>query len=297
MTNYVIVFVLFIFFKQTNQINQAFMKLAINQATLLKTPMVQFLEVSSEAGFEGVELRRDETFLYLKNHSPHDLKSLLDQHDLKCVSFNAIELFSLCPEEEFANIQKYTKKLMKIGNIIGCDLIIAVPSFLDDRSFSLAEIKEQTIERLIILKRLAEQHNFKLAFEPLGFPNCSVRDLSLALEILNNENLVEMGLVIDTFHFFVGGNSIDSLNSLSPHQLWLVHINDVNFNPDLDMKDSDRVLPGDGTLNLKDFMNTLKSLGYNQWISIELFNESLWKEDPIKVAQKSMKSLKNILPR
>jgi len=44
-------------------------KLAINQATMMKTPMESFLQSIGVAGFEGVELRRDETFEYLKTHS------------------------------------------------------------------------------------------------------------------------------------------------------------------------------------------------------------------------------------
>ena len=45
------------------------MKLAVNQETLMKTPMEIFLEAIAKAGFTGVELRRDETFDYLKNHT------------------------------------------------------------------------------------------------------------------------------------------------------------------------------------------------------------------------------------
>lgn len=53
------------------------MKLAINQATLMKTPMDSFLDAISTAGFEGVELRRDEIFLYLQNHTIEKLNQLL----------------------------------------------------------------------------------------------------------------------------------------------------------------------------------------------------------------------------
>ncbi|MHA1255440.1 MAG: hypothetical protein ACTSPS_07575 [Promethearchaeota archaeon] len=65
------------------------MKLAVNQATLMKTPMNSFLEAISNAGFEGVELRRDETFLYLKTHSIENLNQLLIKNNLTCITFNA----------------------------------------------------------------------------------------------------------------------------------------------------------------------------------------------------------------
>ena len=94
----------------------------------------------SKAGFEGVELRRDETFSYLEDHTVEDLKRNLEKNNLECITFNAIELFSLCPEKEFERILKYTERLMKIGNQINCDTIIAVPSFLEEPYISDSEI-------------------------------------------------------------------------------------------------------------------------------------------------------------
>ena len=123
------------------------LKLAINQATLMKTPMDVFLNATSKAGFEGVELRRNETFVYLENHSIDELNVLLKENNLKCITFNAIELFSLCPEKEFKRILEYTEKLMLIGNQIDCNTIIAVPSFVEDPSMSNSKIIFKTVER------------------------------------------------------------------------------------------------------------------------------------------------------
>ena len=94
------------------------MKFAINQATLIKTPMELFLDAASESGFEGVELRKDEIFEYLKDHSSKDLNDSLENNKLRCVTFNAIELFSLCSEPEFRRILEYTERLMDIGKKI-----------------------------------------------------------------------------------------------------------------------------------------------------------------------------------
>ena len=267
------------------------MKLAVNQATLMKTPMEIFLKAISKAGFKGVELRRDETFSYLEDHTVEDLKRNLEKNNLECITFNAIELFSLCPEKEFERILKYTERLMKIGNQINCDTIIAVPSFLEEPYISDSEIISKTVERLKILARMAENYGFKLGFEPLGFPNCSVRKIDMALKIIENDELPEMGLIIDTFHYFVGEHSINELDKIEPEKLWLIHINDAIEKPFKELQDSNRVLPCQGFFNLEMFANKLKAIGYNKWISLELFNQKLWEEDPYKVANDSMNSL------
>jgi len=61
--------------------NQPF-KFAVNEATLMKTAMDPYLEAIAKAGFTGVELRRDETFEYLKTHSVQDLKNALIKNKL-----------------------------------------------------------------------------------------------------------------------------------------------------------------------------------------------------------------------
>lgn len=270
------------------------MKLAVNQATLMKTSMEDFLRAISAAGFEGVELRRDQTFEYLETHSVDDLNSLLHEYNLECITFNAVELFSLCPKNEFERILKYTERLMEIGMQIGCNTIITVPSFMD-KALGDKLVIVKTVERLKYLSKLAARYSFKLGFEPLGFPNCSVRKLDLALKIINHEDTPEMGLIIDTFHFFVGEHSINELEKIPIEQLWLIHLNDAIEKPFKELQDSHRVLPCQGFFNLEMFVDKLKEIGYDKWISLELFNEELWTQDPNRVATDAYESIKSLI--
>lgn len=253
-----------------------------------------FLEAISKAGFQGVELRRDQTFEFLANNTVEDLHTLLKKNNLECITFNAVELFSLCPQNEFERILKYTKRLMKIGTQIGCDMIITVPSFINN-ALGDSVIIVKTIERLKRLGKLAARYSFQLGFEPLGFPNCSVRNIDLALKIINHEDLPEMGLVIDTFHFFVGEHSINNLEKIPLEKLWLIHVNDAIEKPLKELQDSHRVLPCQGIFNLKMFVEKLKEMGYDKWLSLELFNERMWELDPFKVAEDSMTSLMKLM--
>jgi len=265
----------------------------------MKTPMDVFLNSIGKAGFQGVELRRDETFAFLKDHSVADLKKILDANKLKTVTFNAIELFSLCSEDAFKGMLDYTEKLMKIGNQIGCDTIIAVPSFTDhDCVFPKEKFDSMTVSRLQILRKLAKKYNFRMGFEPLGPPTCSVRKVDHALKILKaaeEDGLPPSGLMIDTFHFFVGEQKPEDLKKIPLDKLWLIHFNDCIKKPIAQLQDSDRVWPGEGFFDLKGFMAAAKSMKYDGFVSLEIFNPAYWKEDAQKMADQAMKSLKPFL--
>ncbi|MHA1338514.1 MAG: sugar phosphate isomerase/epimerase family protein [Promethearchaeota archaeon] len=270
----------------------------INHATMMKTPLEEFLIAVKKAGFNAVELRRDQTFDFLKSNSIEDLNRILINNNIKVATWNAIELFSLCPENEFKFMCDYTERLMKIGNKIGCDTIIAVPSFIDQSIFPKDQIFEKTVERFQFLRKIAEKYNFKMGFEPLGFQNCSVRKIKDSLKIIKaveEDGLPPSGLVIDTFHFFTGNHKPEDLRLIPKEKLWLIHMDDAVKKPLNELKDSDRVFPGEGFFELDNFIKILKEINYKGYLSLELFNEKYWERDPILIAQKSFESLQKFL--
>jgi 2-keto-myo-inositol isomerase len=274
------------------------LKTCINQNTLRPLKTEDFLKVAHKAGFEAVELFRDSTFDYLKSHSEGDLKKLIDDYGLKVTTFNAIELFSLCPENEFKGMMDYTERLMKIGNKIGCDTIIAVPSFVENAIVPPEKFFDTTITRFHLLRTLANQYQFRMAFEPLGFVNNSVRKIDDAMKIIkaaDQDGFEPSGLVIDTFHFFLGENSLKDLKQIPGDRLWLLHFNDCIRKPLTELHDRDRVYPGLGYYDLKGFIAAAKETGYEGYLSIELFNEEYYKQDPQRVANECIKRMKPFL--
>ena len=210
------------------------------------------------------------------------------------MSWNVIELFSLCNEAAFNGICDYTERLMKIGNQIGCDLIIAVPSFLDLSKFPKDKTMEKTIERFQILRALARKYTFRIGFEPLGFQNNSIRTLHLAMAVLEgaeNDKLPKSGLIIDTFHYFLAGQKAAGLLTIPKDRLWLIHIDDCVQKPLDKLQDADRVWLGEGYFDLKGVMASLKKMKYNGYISLELFNPDYWKLDPAVAAKMAFQSV------
>ena len=58
--------------------------------------------------------------------------------------------------------------------------------------------------------------------------------------------------------------------------------------------DPDRVMIGDGVIDLKAELGVLKEKGYDRWLSLELFNATLWEQDPRDVAKIGLERMKEV---
>ena len=65
----------------------------------------------------------------------------------------------------------------------------------------------------------------------------------------------------------------------------MCHFNDAPASPpQFEQTDADRVYPGDGILPLKTFLKDLDAIGYEGFLSLELFNPQYWTRDLEEVA-------------
>jgi 2-keto-myo-inositol isomerase len=70
------------------------------------------------------------------------------------------------------------------------------------------------------------------------------------------------------------------------------HMNDYPANPPREsIGDADRVYPGDGVAPLAEILRTMREVGFDGHLSIELFNETYWKQDPNEVARTALKKM------
>ena len=59
--------------------------------------------------------------------------------------------------------------------------------------------------------------------------------------------------------------------------------------------DADRILPGEGDFRLEAIVQQLRAIGYDGWVSLELFNPTLWQLKPAQVAELGLASLGRLL--
>ena len=97
----------------------------------------------------------------------------------------------------------------------------------------------------------------------------------------------------DVFHMYKGGSDFSGLKLLSPQAVQVLHMNDYPANPPREKAtDGDRIWPGDGIAPLTQILRDLRANGGGTVLSIELFNQSYWKQDALTTAKTGLEKMK-----
>ena len=102
-------------------------------------------------------------------------------------------------------------------------------------------------------------------------------------------------ILSDVYHLYKGGSPIDGLTLLSGNRLPVFHVNDYPELAPAHITDADRVYPGDGVAPLRRILRNLDYAGFRGYLSLELFNEAYYQEDPLAVAKTGLEKLKRVV--
>ena len=267
-----------------------------NGETMPALPLDKEIEVAAEAGYLGVEVFIPKLVTYLKSHTATELARFLQDNHLVPLTMNGIENINFRPPPEFDKVKEECRWLSKLAQEIGCPGIVVVPS-PQPEGVTWEQVKVETVSALRDLADIAALYGIKLGFEFLAPANCSVRTLAQGWEIVQATERENVGLVFDTYHFYVGGSSWESLQDLEVGCLLVVHINDVEDLPIEQLTDGHRLLPGEGILPLDRMLTHLHIRGYDGAYSLEVMRPAYREREPLEYARAGLESVRNALSR
>jgi 2-keto-myo-inositol isomerase len=270
------------------------MKLAMNGATTMRADLATDIDAAGRAGFDYVEIWAAKLREFLKTNSTGQLKQLIEKNNLEPYSINSIEHITFRSAEDYERIKAETEELSRVAAEIGCPYVVVVPGKLPENA-SKAEIIDESVRVLSELSDIAGKYRVSLAFEFLGQIDCSVQTLDLCKEIVEKVNRENIGLVIDTFHFYAGNSTFEAIETLDPKKLFIFHINDAENLPKEELTDAHRLYPGMGILPIREIKERFDKIGYDRMVSIEIFRPEYWNEDPYEVARKAREATEKVL--
>jgi sugar phosphate isomerase/epimerase len=77
----------------------------------------------------------------------------------------------------------------------------------------------------------------------------------------------------------------------------IFHINDLPNKPATQVKDSDRLYPGDGILPLEQLLKDLWKVGFRGPLSLEMFSDAEWKKSAAEVAKRGIEKIRVVIAK
>jgi 2-keto-myo-inositol isomerase len=100
-------------------------------------------------------------------------------------------------------------------------------------------------------------------------------------------------VLVDVYHLYKGGSDFHGLGLLNGNAVHVLHMNDYPGEPPREkIDDSHRVYPGDGVAPVTEILRSLRSIGGQKVLSLELFNRTYWAMDPTEVARAGLEKMK-----
>lgn len=265
------------------------MELGLNGATTLKADLATDIAVAGRAGFDFVEIWAAKLLGYLERGGLPTLRRDLQRAGVRAATLNSVEHVTFNDPSGHVRMLEDFQRFCRVAEGINAGTVIVVPS-PRPKGVSLAAIQRESIRVLRELSAIARPSGVRLAYEFLGFSGCTVNTLAQCATIVEKVARPNVGLVLDTFHFFAGGSSVASIREVNPEKIFIVHINDVERAPRRRMHDALRLFPGRGILPLTRILRALKAIEYDGGISVEIFRPQYWNRPPLQVAREARKS-------
>jgi 2-keto-myo-inositol isomerase len=261
----------------------------LNTSTIRPTPLLEKIRIAGRTGYQAIEPWNDEITAYLQAGGTLDeLRLALSDAGLKVVSMIALHGWITAEGAAYEAVLDDCERRIDQAAELGSPYIVASPPQ------EVVDI-DRAASRYGELLRLGRAAGVLPSMEFLGFVD-GVNSVATAWAIASGSGDPDATVVADVFHMIRGGGSVDDLLSLKGDRLACFHINDLPATPDpLTQTDADRVMVGEGIANLPRVIANLRTIGYRGPLSLELFNPTLWEQDPGDVVARGLDRIRALV--
>ena len=251
--------------------------------------LMKYVEVASRAGYDGIEVWvRDVEALLKTQMSASQLRGFIEDHGIRVESAIGFAPWLAGDPSGFIQMEKEMEMLASIG----CHRIAAPPAGL---AGSVPLDLFEAGEKYAWLLELGRKTGVMPQLEFWG-ASPVLWHLGQVLMIVAAADDRDARILPDIYHLFRGGSGFETLGKLGGELIEIFHLNDYpGDKPRTEQVDADRVFPGTGVAPVKQVLTDLKNSGGEKVLSLELFNRTYWKEDPLKIARKGLDSMKSLV--
>ena len=273
------------------------MYLSLNSTLVAgRVPWPEFARLAGRVGYRGVDVALDQAM----EAGLASTRSLLETAKVRPAVINFPAEF----RKEEADFRASLPKLEEAGPFaaaIGCPRMMTwiMPSSETPKDELRRIYKKRFTESASILAR----SHVRLALEFLGplhlrtrFPNEFIWRMGDMLEFAK-ECGPNVGLLLDVWHWHHAGATTAEILKAGKDRIVRVHFNDAPNLPAADIRDNERLMPGEGVIDLQGALKALQKIGYEDALSVEVFGRNLKNMTPEEGARLGLETARAVLQK
>ena len=262
------------------------MKTSIATVSLSGT-LGEKLEAIAAAKFDAVEIFENDLITY--SGPPADVRKACGELGLDIITLQPFRDFEGMPAAQRERAFARAERKFDVMQELGTDLLMICsnvsPESLGGIDRAAADLRE--------LGERAAKRGLRIAFEALAWGR-HINDYRDAWEAVRRADHPAVGLVLDSFHILARGTDLSTIRSIPGDRIFLVQLADA---PLLQMDYLSwsrhfRNFPGQGELPVLEFMKALQATGYDDALSLEIFNDQFRSGSARSVAIDGHRSLR-----
>jgi sugar phosphate isomerase/epimerase len=256
----------------------------------------EFARLAAKVGYPGVDV---DLGAAMKAGLPAT-NALLEELNIKPAAINL-------PVEFRKDDATFGKDLDRLGDAasfsaaIGCPRMITwlMPSSKTPK----AELRALYLKRFSACADVLARSHVRLGLEFLGPLHLRQQEpyefiwrmpemLAFARECGPN-----VGLLLDVWHWHHAGATTGDIIKAGKDGIVHVHFNDAPKLPPDQIRDNERLMPGEGVINLVGFLRALQQIGYRDALSVEVFGKFLEKMTPEDAARRALEASRGVMQK
>lgn len=280
-------------------------KLSMNVTTTFHGNVVNDIAVAKAAGYGGIELQSPKLYRYLDaGYAVESLPPLLD--GLEVTGIGAVldlERRGDARETLLAEVER----MADIAVVVGAPILQMCTGPVDGEvvkdfqagrltaddlryrgTLGLSESDALDVAAANVREAadIAADRGLDLYLEPLAWSNVNRHRHSL--EIIERAGRGNVGIALDTWHYWTTGDTLEEVAATPKELIKAAHISDgLDLDRERDVPDQSvhrNVVIGGGAIPLQEWVDAIKSTGYDGWWVSEMFSDKANEHDFLEVA-------------
>lgn len=244
------------------------------------------LAAIAAAGFDGIEIFENDFLAF--DGSPREVAKMAADVGLEITLYQPFRDFEGLPEPQRQRAFDRAERKFDVMAELGTDLMLVCSSV---SPVSLGGI-DRAADDFRELGERAAKRNIRIGYEALAWGR-HVSDHRDAWEIVRRADHPNIGLIVDSFHTLARKIDPNTIRSIPKDKIFFVQLADA---PAIDMdllywSRHYRNMPGEGDLQVAEFMRAVTATGYDGYISLEIFNDQFRGGSPRAIADDGHRSL------